>query len=170
MILTKYEDRRSGSLCCINLFPFLNTTFPNRIIFVLFVYSGATFRYSQDLIEKNRAPIINQAIAFSHSDTASSSIFLSTVIGRAFCFNLVPSWLRYPLNCSWRIKHVLPSASNLGSGLLFYLNDCDIYDKMALTVSSTSSSLFLLVKVASRIAWEKADMRIFFWNLENSSM
>ena len=158
------------SLWCITLFTFLNTMFPTWIIFVLFVSSGATFIYSQDLIAKNKAPISNQAIAFSISDTASSRIFLCTMVGRVFCFNLVPSWLQYLLNFSWKIKHVLPSASNLGSGLLFDLNTCATYDKLGLTVPYTSSSLFILVKVASPIAWAKANMKMFFWKLENSLM
>ena len=170
MILTKTEDHISGSMCCITLLPFLDTTFQNRIICALFVSSETNFRYSQDLIAKNRAPISKQAIAFSISYTASSSIYLSTIIGRAFYFNLVTYWLQYPLNCSRTIKHVLLWTSNLGSGLVFDLNACATYDKVALTVPSTISYLFLLVNVSSRIAWAKADMKMFSWNLENSLM
>ena len=140
------------------------------MIFFLFVSSQYTFIYSQDLIAKNRAPSSNQDIAFYLSDTVSSNIFLSTIIGRALCLKLVSYLLPYPLNCSWKINHVLQSASNLGSGLLFELNACSTYDKVALTVPYTSSSLFLLVKAASSIALAKADMKMFCWNLYNSSI
>ena len=60
MILTKYEDLRSRSLCCITPFPLLNTKFPTQIVFVIFVSFEDTFRYSQDLIAKIELQLVTK--------------------------------------------------------------------------------------------------------------
>ena len=93
-ILTKSASFRFGSSWFRILFSFLKMIFPTLTIFVLFYSSDAVLRYSQDLMAKNVAPISNQVTALSLSDVANSIIFLRTIIGRAFCFRLVPSLLR----------------------------------------------------------------------------
>ena len=111
---------KCGEECGIVIPFFLTIIFLKRNIFVLRSSSGVfVSRYSHDLIAKHIAPISNHTSATCHGDLVSSNIFLNTIIGRAFCSFFDPSSFLYPLNCSLRRKQVLPSESNLGSGILF---------------------------------------------------
>ena len=156
---------RCGSLWLIIRLSFLNKIFPILTILVLFFSSLAVFKYSHDLMAKKIAPISNQEIALSLCDTDMSIIFRSATIGRAFC--LEPSWLWYARNCSWSMKHILPSMSSRGSGRLFDRKACATYERVELTVPSTNSFLSDQEKAAFRIAWAKADIITFCWYLKN---
>ena len=130
----------------------LNCMFFNLTIFVLFVSSAAVLQFLHDLMAKNIAPISSQVIAFSLFVFDKFIIFLKTIIGNAFCFHCLPSSLQYPLSCSYKIKHVLPSMSNLGSDRLSAWKACATYERVAQTVPSTNSSFFVEEEIASCIA------------------
>ena len=124
---------------------FLKRMFRSLIIWVLLLASPLpVFKYSHDLIAKKIAPVSNHAMAKSLLVIATSIIFLITESGSAFCFCLDPSKFLYPLNCSCKIKLVLPSWSSLGSLLLFALKVCATCAMVVVTDPSTKFPLFLL--------------------------
>ena len=145
---------------------FLKIIFFNLMIFILLFDSDDDVFKILACIAKNNAPIRSQDTACSKSEDASSNIFLTTLMGRAFCFFLFPSSFLCPLICSLIRKHILLSSSNLGSDLLFDLKACATYERVAATVPSTNFSLCLGEKVASLTAWKNA-MLTFLQDMGN---
>ena len=120
---------------------FFNVIFLHLRIFVLLLSSAyLVSKYSQLFIAKNRARTNKKVNAISHSVEETSYIFLRTDAGSAFCFFLFLSVLLYPLHCSWRRKQVLPSRSNLRSGLSLARKACATYEMVDLTVDCTRVS------------------------------
>ena len=141
--MTRFADSRrsKGTECGIILPFFLKTMFFNRRTLVLLLSSGYfVTRYSHERIAKKRAMINRFVTAKSQGVTERLCIFRNTEAGRAFCFILDLSVFLYPLNCSWRRKQVLPSASSLGSSLAFVRKACATNVTVALTVPSTKVS------------------------------
>ena len=87
----------------------------------------------------------------------------------AFYFFILPLVFLYPLHFSWRRKKVFLSWSNLGSALSLALKACSTCETVVLIIPWTRIFLFLLLKVASQSAWEKAESMIFLWKLVNLS-
>ena len=84
-------DVRSGSEWSSILLTFLKVIFPILIIFVHYFSSDAVLRYSQDLIAKNKAPIVSHETARSRLELERFNIFLNTINGSTRYLSLVPS-------------------------------------------------------------------------------
>ena len=150
--------------------PFLNFIFLMRKILVCLLFSGyLVSRYSHERTAKNNLKIKRCVTATSQGVVDNSFIFLNTDAGSAFCFFVFPSVFLYPLHCSCKRKHVLPSRSSLGSSLSLDLKACATYEMVVSTVPWTRFVLYPGLKVASRTAWANVENKIFFWNLENPS-
>ena len=149
---TNFDSCRVSNISEI-IFPFdLKIKFFTHSICVCLASSFIfVLRYSHDLITKNMALINNHDDAISHFGGAIDIIFLTTIMGKAFCFILLLSRFLYALYGSVSKKHIHPSLSSLGCLLLFVLKVCTTYRIVALTDPSTKCSLVHEEKAPGRL-------------------
>ena len=147
----------------ISLFCWKNLIFFTRKSFVFLI--PFVFRYSQGLIPKKRAPVVNSPITLFFFVKSFLHRFRKTQSGRAFWCLVAGSASRYCFSCRLRRMDRFPSTSIDGSHRRFSRKDVHTSPTADDTVLPARVSLLVLPFSFLRILFAKADRILILFSL-----